>query len=451
MTEAPFQRHFADRMSLQQVDRDIFTGWCHSGSPLRAYGGQIAAQSLMAAGHTVDGDERRVHSLHGYFLRPGQTKDSITYLVDRPRDGRSFSTRVVRAVQHGETIFMMTASFAVTDEGPSHQFTKPDLPRPDMVADIPVPLPAYLEGASTPGELDYPDSAIIGLRIVEPNSPITLEDGRYERMAWVRIEEDLPDDSLIQSCALTYLSDLTMVSTALAPHSGVLQRPTLQLASIDHAVWFHAPTRADQWLLFAQDTPSARGGHGLARGLFFDGDGTLVASVVQESLMRIEAAVILVVLVRSPGWWRASRSPRFVAAETGAPASAPAPRPRDRHPGRPGRLALRPGVGAARLPVLRRRDRAARRHRSSHPAPAQRADALGLPHRGRPAPAPGTRSPTAGPPTRARCWPGRSSSACSSCSTSSTRRAWAWATSSSPGRWGRCWGGSRGRPPWSAS
>lgn len=286
MTEAPFQRHFADRMSLQQVDRDIFTGWCHSGSPLRAYGGQIAAQSLMAAGRTIDDPARHVHSLHGYFLRPGRTKDSITYLVDRPRDGGSFSTRIVRAVQNGETIFMMTASFATVDDGPEHQFSKPDMEAPAQVIDIPVPLPAYLEGVSSPGELDYPDSHIIGLRIVEPDQPIALEHGRYERMAWVRIEEDLPEDSLVQSCALTYLSDLTMVSTALAPHSGVLERPNLVLASIDHAMWFHAPVRADQWLLFAQDTPVARGGHGLARGLFFDAAGTLVASVVQESLMR---------------------------------------------------------------------------------------------------------------------------------------------------------------------
>ena len=286
MTEVPFQRHFADRMSLQQIDRDIFTGWCHSGSPLRAYGGQIAAQSLMAAGRTVDDDLRRVHSLHGYFLRPGQTKDSITYLVDRPRDGRSFSTRFVRAVQHGETIFMMTASFAVDDAGPEHQFTKPDLDRPEAFSEIPVPLPEYLKGAATAADLDYPDSHIVALRIVEPEQPIELLDGRYERMAWVRIEEDLPDDVLIQSCALTYLSDLTMVSTALAPHAGTLHRPNLQLASIDHAVWFHSPTRVDRWLLFAQDTPVARSGHGLARGLFFDETGTLVASVVQESLMR---------------------------------------------------------------------------------------------------------------------------------------------------------------------
>ncbi len=286
MTEASFQRHFADRLSLQQVDRDIFTGWCHSGSPLRAYGGQIAAQSLMAAGHTVEAPERHVHSLHGYFLRPGRTKDSITYLVERPRDGRSFSTRIVRAVQNGETIFMMTASFALDDDGPEHQFSKPDLPSPETVADFPIPQPAYLEGTTAPGDLDYPDSHIIGLRIVEPDRPIELSDGRYERMAWVRIEEELPDDSLVQSCALTYLSDLTMVSTALAPHTRAGQDHGLMLASIDHAMWFHAPTRADRWLLFAQDTPVARGGHGLARGLFFDADGTLVASVVQESLMR---------------------------------------------------------------------------------------------------------------------------------------------------------------------
>ena len=241
MTEAPYQRHFADRMSLHQVDRDIFTGWCHSGSPLRAYGGQIAAQSLMAAGHTVDEPARHVHSLHGYFLRPGRTQDSITYLVDRPRDGGSFSTRIVRAVQNGETIFMMTASFATLDQGPEHQFSRPDLEQPDQGIDIPVPLPAYLEGASNPGELDYPDSHIIGLRIVEPDQPLALENGRYERTAWVRIEEALPEDHLLQSCALTYLSDLTMVSTALAPHTGVLERPDLVLASIDRVTGDPSP------------------------------------------------------------------------------------------------------------------------------------------------------------------------------------------------------------------
>jgi acyl-CoA thioesterase II len=273
-------------MSLEQVDRDIFTGWCHSGAPLRAYGGQIAAQSLMAAGLTVDDRGRHVHSLHGYFLRPGQTKDSIVYLVERPRDGRSFSTRIVRAVQNGETIFMMTASFASLEAGPEHQFTKPDLPSPEQFADVPFPPPKYLPGGATPGDLDYPDSQAIDLRIIEPDRTIDLAGGRYEQMAWVRVEEELTDDWLIQSCALTYLSDLTMVSTALAPHVAPGAPHDLRVASIDHAVWFHASMRADRWLLFAQDTPVARSGHGLARGLFFDTDGVLVASVVQESLMR---------------------------------------------------------------------------------------------------------------------------------------------------------------------
>ncbi|MDO8309592.1 MAG: thioesterase family protein [Actinomycetota bacterium] len=286
MTGPVDQQHFVDRVELQQVDRDIFAGWCHSGAPLRAYGGQIAAQSLMAAGRTVDPDQRRVHSLHGYFLRPGGTKESITYLVDRPRDGRSFSTRFVRAVQNGETIFMMTASFATQDDGPQHQLPAPPLDMPEDLVEVFPALASHVIGAEERRALDYPDASIIDLRVADPARRLELAGGRYERLAWVRVREELPDDWLVQSCALTYLSDLTMVSTALAPHVGSYQPNELMLASIDHAMWFHATIRTDRWLLFAQDTPVARGGHGLARGLFFDTEGTLVASAVQESLMR---------------------------------------------------------------------------------------------------------------------------------------------------------------------
>ena len=275
--------HFIDRLTLETVDRDIFTGYCHSGAPLRAYGGQIAAQSLMAAGMTVDDQSRRVHSLHGYFLRPGRTKDSIVYLVERPRDGGSFSTRIVRAVQNGETIFVMTASFAVDDPGPEHQFQQPEVPPPADVPELTMSNLISLDPQSRQ-KLDYPDQALIDLRIADPEEAVQMRDGRFERTAWVRITEPLPHDTLIQACALTYLSDLTMVSTALAPH--VHEGPELQMASIDHAMWFHAPIDTGQWLLFAQDTPVARGGHGLARGLFYDRNGHLVASVVQESLMR---------------------------------------------------------------------------------------------------------------------------------------------------------------------
>ncbi len=275
---------FLSRLDLTQVDRDIFTGQCHAGSPLRAYGGQIAAQSLMAAGATVEGDERQVHSLHGYFLRPGRSSDQITYLVERPRDGRSFSTRIVRAVQHGETIFMMTASFALVEQGPMHQFAEPAAPLPDDVAAILLPRHVDLNEDETGWH--SLESQGFELRIIDPDKTVPLRDGRYEGMSWVRIPSELPHEQLIQASALTYLSDLTMVSTALGPHGGKEAAQDLMLASIDHAVWFHAPINTNQWMLFAQDTPVARGGHGLARGLFYDLNGILVASVVQESLLR---------------------------------------------------------------------------------------------------------------------------------------------------------------------
>ena len=278
---------FIDRLALTQIDRDIFTGLCHSGAPLRAYGGQIAAQALRAAGLTVP-EDRRVHSLHGYFLRPGQTKDTITYLVEHPRDGGSFSTRIVRAVQHGETIFMMTTSFAAEDEGPTHQFTMPDAPGPDEIPSTPIVIDELAEAASArPGSMDYPERSLIDLRTLDADKRLELIDGRYERIAWVRVTESMGDDDLANRCALAYLSDLTMVTTTLSPHGRGLP---LHIASIDHAMWFHAPARADEWLLFAQDTPVARGGHGVARGLFYDTNGTLVASCVQESLMRVPRA-----------------------------------------------------------------------------------------------------------------------------------------------------------------
>lgn len=276
--------HFVDRLSLTAIDRDIFTGVCHSGSPLRAYGGQIAAQALMAAGRTVDQDDRHVHSLHGYFLRPGRTKDTITYLVDRPRDGGSFSTRIVRAVQQGETIFMMTTSFSVVDPGPEHQFQMPDVEPASRARDVDLAA-RVLPPGSKAADFDFPDQSLIEMRTLAPtDGPLTMHDGRYERMAWVRITEPMPEDPLIQACALTYLSDLSMVTTATSPHRD--QRSDLQVASIDHAMWFHAPVDTHHWLLFDQDTPVARAGHGIARGLFYDEAGVLVASVVQEGLMR---------------------------------------------------------------------------------------------------------------------------------------------------------------------
>ena len=273
---------FAQQLHLQRIDRDIFSGIANNGGPIRTYGGQVAAQSLMAAGLTVEDPQRHVHSLHGYFLRPGSSQDHITYLVERPRDGGSFSSRIVRAIQNGETIFMMTASFSVDDWGPEHQFVQPLAPPPEEGTSDPHMDPEF-EDRDGPKKSRKPHRWI-DLRLFNPEKSVEMHDGRYERMAWVRILEELPNDPLTQACALTYLSDLTMVPTALSPNAHM--RPQLQMASIDHAVWFHAPIRTDEWLLFAQDTPVARGGHGLARGLFYNPEGTLIASVVQESLIR---------------------------------------------------------------------------------------------------------------------------------------------------------------------
>ena len=274
------------RISLEQQDALVFTGHCHSGAPLRAFGGQIAAQALMAAGLTVDRSDRRVHSLHSYFLRPGDTREAITYDVENPRDGGSFSTRFVRALQRGETIFMMTASFSSDDDGPAHQFDAPDVRDPEAGRELPLLGARRRHILENLAAYDYPEDPLVSLRVVDENDTDLLPvNGRYDRTSWVRVTETLPDDPLVQACALTYVSDLSMVSTAVAPHRS--ERDTLQVASIDHAVWFHSGhMRVDEWLILAQDTPVARNGHGLARALFYRPDGVLVASVVQESLMR---------------------------------------------------------------------------------------------------------------------------------------------------------------------
>lgn len=290
-------RHFIDRLGLRRIDRDIFTGWCHAGAPQRAFGGQVAAQALVAAGTTVEGDERTVHSLHAYFLRPGRTSDHIVYLVDRPRDGGSFSTRRVTAVQYGETIFMMSASFATDQTGPRHapanaafvaSVPAPESIHPESVFDH-VDIPSGADEADPVRDLreaGLPAHQLLDLRLV-PGEAVTAADIGADQMVWVRLPEQLPDRSLLHVCALTYLSDLTLVSTVLGHHGGRRGTRDLQIASIDHAMWFHERFRADEWLLFVTDSPVAGHGHGFARGSFYTANGTLVASVAQEVLVRL--------------------------------------------------------------------------------------------------------------------------------------------------------------------
>lgn len=287
---------FVARLQLTRVDRDIFTGWCHAGAPLRAFGGQVAAQALVAAGTTIDAEDRRVHSLHAYFLRPGRTTDHIVYLVDRPRDGRSFSTRRVRAVQYGETIFTMSASFAVAQEGPAHGgenapewFEK--VPPPDDITPEDVlghiRLPESPDGKeSRLSRAGFPIRQLLDLRHIPDTIVRDVTAGTFDQMNWIRSDR-LPHDPLVNVCALTYFSDLTVVRTVIGHHGGSAGTEGLEIASIDHAMWFHASFRADDWLLFATHSPIAGGGHGFATGAFFDRVGHRVASVAQEVLVRV--------------------------------------------------------------------------------------------------------------------------------------------------------------------
>ncbi|MCK9928622.1 thioesterase family protein [Frankia sp. Mgl5] len=273
---------FADLLMLESVDRDIFRGLCHDGAPMRAFGGQVAAQAQVAAGRTVEPD-RRMHSLHGYFLRPGRTDAPIVYLVERIRDGRSFTTRRVSAVQDGETIFSMSASFQRPREADeTHRLRAPDVPGPETLPRWWGPIeeaPEYrpfllIDVRSTTGPLG-------GAEARQAAAAAGSVDGMPRQSVWVRVDQVLPDDPLLHVCALTYLSDLTLASTARLPYNGLPGR--LDIVSLDHVMWFHRPFRADDWLLFAQDSPSADSGRGLSRGMFFTRDGLLVASAIQEA------------------------------------------------------------------------------------------------------------------------------------------------------------------------
>jgi acyl-CoA thioesterase-2 len=281
-------KELVDLLDLETIDLNLFRGQQPDTRMQRVFGGQVAAQALVAANRTVS-DDLAVHSLHSYFLRPGDTAVPIVYDVERLRDGRSFSTRRVLARQHGRPIYVQTASFQVEEDGFEHQDRMPDLPDPDHAMDLTSAGPESEARAREEWLLEW---SALELRYAGGARPRSRWDGEEpeDRPArarfWVRVGERLPDEVLVHRAALTYISDLTLLGATLVPHGLLPGSPGVQAASLDHAVWFHRPFRADEWLMYDEVSPSASGARGLAFGHLFTQDGTLVASVAQEGLIR---------------------------------------------------------------------------------------------------------------------------------------------------------------------
>jgi len=274
-----------EMLELEALEDNLFRGLSPDDGRQRVFGGQVAAQALVAAGRTVD-PGRTVHSLHSYFLRPGDPSIPIVYDVDRIRDGGSFTTRRVVAIQHGRAIFNLAASFQVCEEGPDHQDPMPDVPDPET-------LPTLAEQAEA--NRDSLDGAVvdwlvrempIDARMVGASRLFDTAPRAPRQDVWMRSNGALPDDPLVHSCVVAYASDLTLLDTAMLPHVRSFQEESHQIASLDHAMWFHRPFRADDWLLHHLRSPSASGARGLGVGEIFRRDGGLAVTVIQEGLIR---------------------------------------------------------------------------------------------------------------------------------------------------------------------
>ncbi len=273
------------QLDLEQLEENLFRGDSRDIGGRSVFGGQVLGQALVAAGRTVE--ERRCHSLHAYFLRPGDMEAPIVYEVDRIRDGRSFTTRRVVAIQHGRAIFNLSASFQKREDGVEHQAQGPDVPGP--------------EGLKSETELRREVAARVPEKVrdvflreraieIRPVESLELfEPGQHPpyKHCWIRARGKLPDHPDLHQCMLAYASDFTLLSTAARPHGLSLMQRHVQAASLDHAMWFHRDFRMDDWLLYAMDSPSASNARGFNRGSLFTRDGRLIASVAQEGLIRI--------------------------------------------------------------------------------------------------------------------------------------------------------------------
>ena len=275
-------------LELEDLDVDLYRGTQPETTRQRVFGGQVAAQALVAGARSVD-TEYSLHSLHSYFLRPGDTRVPIIYDVERIRDGRSFATRRVVARQHGRGIYFLTANYQRAEDGLDHQDVMPDVPGPD--AGYPMSALARRSSQSAGDDWDREWSAL-DIRHLGTSTQGLTPDPAHPAQArlWVRVDGDVGEDPIMHLAAFTYASDLTLLGAALVPHDLNIASPRLQPASLDHTIWFHRPFRADRWWLYDQVSPSASGGRGLALARVFTEDGTLVATVAQEGLIRLRDA-----------------------------------------------------------------------------------------------------------------------------------------------------------------
>ncbi len=271
-------------LDLEQLELNLYRGHSPDVTWQRVFGGQVIGQALVAAYRTVE--DRFCHSLHAYFIRPGDPKVPIIYEVDRARDGRSFTTRRVVAIQHGKQIFNLAASFQVEEEGYEHQFDMPDVPAPEDVPSERELREKILHKLHPEVAKHFNRPRPIEIKPIDQADYLNPDKKPPTQNVWFRARKDIGDDMALNQCVLSYASDMTLLDTCTRPHGVNWLSGKVQMASLDHAMWFHAPFKANEWLLYSQDSPSSSGARGLNRGTIYTQDGRLIASVAQEGLIR---------------------------------------------------------------------------------------------------------------------------------------------------------------------
>lgn len=283
---APIVSELIALLQLEKLEVNLFRGESRDIGTRYVFGGQVLGQALSAAQQTVE-EGRHAHSLHAYFLRAGNIDAPIIYSVERTRDGQSFSARRVIAIQHGQTIFVMTASFHVPEEGAEHQFPMPLVPMPEDLPEINMISPDELDRVPAKRQRWLTNSGPFEFRHVHPRNEVNPTKQPPYQNVWFRLIDRAPDSPILHRSLLAYASDFHLVGTTTFPHAISYLQPNVRMASLDHAIWFHRAFRADEWLLYSCDSPSAQESRGLARGMIFTRDGTLVASTTQEGLIRV--------------------------------------------------------------------------------------------------------------------------------------------------------------------